>query len=213
MNETNATASPIPYDADGMWTLDENERHSLQTYVSDMLALERHIEQPVEQQSGMSDTQRYVDAKRIIGIAQSQAKSHIATLEGCLAELGGHEADPMKSAWAGLLGAGAKAVNAARKTKVSKALRDDYAALALASVSYEMLYTTAVATRATSVAAIAKAHLADYASTIMEIGETIPTVVLQELGDDGETVLAGSAETIRRELHEVWSAQADIARR
>jgi hypothetical protein len=33
-----------------------NERHSIQSYVSDMLALERHIAQPPQPQFAMDDT-------------------------------------------------------------------------------------------------------------------------------------------------------------
>jgi ferritin-like metal-binding protein YciE len=192
-------------------TTTSHESHSLQTYVSDMLALERHIGEPLDQQSALPDATRYPEAARIIEDVRSRATSHIGALERCLDELGGHAADPVKSAWSGLLGIGAKAVNAARKTKISKALRDDYAALALASVSYEMLYATAVGLGETSVAELARRHLTDYARSVMEIGRSIPSVVLQELADDGEAVATDATECIRRELNEVWRSQAEVA--
>ena len=38
----------IRYDSSATEGTGENERHSIQTYVSDMLALERHIAQPLQ---------------------------------------------------------------------------------------------------------------------------------------------------------------------
>jgi ferritin-like metal-binding protein YciE len=185
-----------------------DQKHTLATYVSDMLALERHISQPVEHQQHASETANYATASSLINRIASISKSHITALEARLEELGGNANHPLKAAWASLLGAGASAVGGSRKTKVSKYLRDDHTALSLASIGYTMLYTTAVGLGDTTTAALAKAHLGDIAPLIIEISDGVPTVVLQELRDDGETVRPDAAETVKRELDAVWHASA-----
>jgi len=212
MNEFGTTSDQtVRYDSASV--VDEtagNEQHSIQTYVSDMLALERHIAQPLKRQLDMQDTAKYGGALTVISQLQSLCASHVTALEQCLEQLGGHEASPVKSAWSSLLGAGAAAIDSVRKTKVSKNLRDDYTALSLATISYTMLYTTAAGLGDTLVADLAQRHLADYARLVMQISQIIPDVVLQELRDDGETVAVGAEETIRQTTNEVWKSQSDV---
>jgi ferritin-like metal-binding protein YciE len=188
----------------------ENERHSIQTYVSDMLALERHIAQPLQRQVDSDDTKKHAAALTCVSRIKSLTETHITALEQCLEQLGGHEASPVKSAWSSLLGAGAAAIDSVRKTKLSKNLRDDYTALNLASISYTMLYTTAVGLGDTTVGDLAKRHLTDYAKVIMEINQLIPDVVLRELAEDGETVQTGAAELIRQTANDVWRSQSSV---
>ncbi len=194
-------------------TSDGNERHSLQTYVSDMLALERHIAQPIARQLGLQDTQRYQDASNLISRIQSTSQGHIAALESRLRALGGHEAHPLKAAWASLLGAGAATISGARKTKVSKNLRDDYTALSLATIGYTMLYTTTMGLGDTTTAELAKRHLADYAQIVMTINQVIPEVVLAELQIDGENVQAGAGDLIRQTTNEIWKSPSGTVNR
>jgi ferritin-like metal-binding protein YciE len=209
MSDFGAKTDPsIRYDSSAVDATGENERHSIQTYVSDMLALERHIAQPLKRQLDMQDTAKYSGALTVISQLQSLNASHVTALEQCLEQLGGHEASPVKSAWSSLLGAGAAAIDSVRKTKVSKNLRDDYTAVSLASISYEMLYATSIGLGEATVADLAKRHLADYARVVMQIAQVIPEVVLQELRDDGESVQTGAAELIRQTTNELWKSQA-----
>ncbi len=206
------TDQSIRYDSSAVVETGENERHSIQTYVSDMLALERHIAQPLQRQLDMPDSGKYGGALAVISQIKGLTDSHVTALEQCLEQLGGHEASPVKSAWSALLGAGAAAVDSVRKTKVSKNLRDDYTALSLASISYTLLYTTATGLGDTTVADLAQRHLADYARLVMQINQIVPDVVLQELRDDGENVLTGASETIRRTTNEIWKSQSDVTK-
>jgi ferritin-like metal-binding protein YciE len=189
-----------------------NERHSIQTYVSDMLALERHIAQPLQRQLAMDDTSKFDDALGVTTTINRLNDVHVSALEQCLDQLGGHAASPIKSAWASLLGVGAAAIDSVRKTKVSKNLRDDYTVLNLAAISYTMLHATAVGLSDTTTADLAKRHLADYARCVMQIVQIIPDVVLRELADDGEAVQTGAATLIRQQTSEVWRAEAAVAR-
>ncbi|HZO92195.1 MAG TPA: DUF892 family protein [Candidatus Baltobacteraceae bacterium] len=207
-----ATSASIRYDstADDEAAAGGDERHAIQTYVSDMLALERHIAQPLHRQLGMPDAARYPEAHAAIAQIANLADAHVTALEQLLATLGGHEADPVKSAWSELLGLGAAAIDAMRKTKISKSLRDDYTALNLAAVSYTMLHATAVGIGEPAVSDLARTHLADYARAIMGINQVIADVVLQELRDDGELVAVDAAERIRQQTNAIWRAESDV---
>jgi hypothetical protein len=184
---------------------DDNERHSLQTYVSDLLALERDIGKPLVGQLASDATKQYASALSVVQTIKTQNDAHQAALEQCLYALGGHPANPIKPAWSSLLG------GAARKTKVSKWLRDDYTALGLVTMRYTLLHATAVGLGDSVTAAVAKQGLADYARSVMQLNQVVPEVVLGELTEDGETVQTGAAETIRRQTNEVWKSQSSVA--
>jgi ferritin-like metal-binding protein YciE len=186
------------------------ERHSLQTYVSDLLALEKHIGQALEGQVRSDDVASQGQAAGVIGQIKAQNESHIAQLQRCLDRLGGHPASPVKSAWASLLGSAASAIGGSRKTKVTKWLRDDYTALSLANVSYTLLHATAVGLGDSTVSALARQGLTDYSRSVMLVNQVIPGVVLTELRDDGENVATGAAETIRQQTNEIWKNQSAV---
>jgi ferritin-like metal-binding protein YciE len=200
--------STIRYDSSAQGGTGENERHSIQTYVSDMLALERHIAQPLQRQLDLEDTKKFAGALAVITSLKGLTDSHVMALQQCLDQLGGHEASPVKSAWSSLLGVGAAAIDSVRKTKVSKNLRDDYTALSLATISYTMLYATAVGLGDTATADLAKRHLADYSQVVMTINQVIPEVVLVELQSDGQNVEAGAGDRIRQQTNEIWKSQS-----
>lgn len=210
MSDIDTNRESIRYDSSAEPNDGQPERHSLQTYVSDMLALERHIDQPLKSQLAMAGLDKYPEAKAAIAQMFSTCESHATALTACLADLGGHEASAIKSAWSTMLGFGAAAIDNVRKTKVSKSLRDDYTALNLAAISYTMLHATAVGLGNNMVAELAKGHLADYARCVMEVAQVMPGVVLAELRDDGETVVTGAAELIRQQTNEIWRDQASV---
>lgn len=159
----------------------EDNKHSIQTYVSDMLALERHMHIPFETQLKDDDFNDFANAKQLVSRLTSLSEKHIADLDSALKNMGGHAASPIKSAVSQFEGLVAGMIDKARKTKVSKALRDDYTALSLCTVSYTMLHATASAMGETTVSALAQRHLEDYAQCVMSIAEAMPQVVVEEL--------------------------------
>ena len=181
-----------------------DEQHSLQTYVSDMLALERHVRVPFEAQTKDDDFTKYGDAGALVARALTLAQTHIDDLQQSLDGLGGHAGSPVKSAVAELEGFFAGAIDKMRKTKVSKALRDDYTALALCSAGYTMLQSTALALGDSSVASLAQRHLQDYAGLVIDIGQELPAVVLIELRDIGVNASESAIEPARQAAQNAW---------
>ncbi len=206
MNDTNSTTdSALRYDSsDATLNTGSDDRHTIATYLSDALALERHINQPLKRQLDMDDTAKFGEAAELISSLQALTETHMRDLEAQLDAAGGHAGSPVKSAWSQLLGAGAAVIDSARKTKVSKNLRDDYTALGLATASYTMLNATALGLGDGSTAKLAQRHLADYAQIVMQIAKALPAVVLEELALDGENVQVTAAEIARQNTSDAW---------
>jgi len=185
-----------------------DDRHVIATYLSDMLALERHIAAPIDSQLNSEDHQEYADAIALIGRIKAITENHITALDARLTDIGGSAGSGVKSAWSQLLGSGAAALNQVRKTKVSKSLRDDYTALGLAAISYTMLHATALGLGDEGTAALAKRHLDDITPVIIAISRQIPGVVLGELRDDGENVQVTAAAIAAAQTQDSWQGQS-----
>jgi ferritin-like metal-binding protein YciE len=187
-------------------TTTTGERHTIATYLSDVLALEKHIKTPLDSQVASEEHQKS-GASTIFTKIQTTTTKHIAAVEAALESAGGSPAAGVKSVWATLLGGGAAALNNVRSTKVSKSLRDDYTALSLAAISYTMLHATAAGLGDTKTAELAKQHLDDITPIIVDISMAIPGVVLEELAADGEPVKITAAELTQQVSKGAWSAE------
>jgi ferritin-like metal-binding protein YciE len=184
-----------------------NEQHGLKTYVSDMLALQKHILQPITLQANDADVQRYPEAQQIVSRIQSTVQGQIDSLARQLEILGGHEASPVKEAWSSLLGFGAAAVDKVRKTEVSKSLRDDYTALSLSAISFTMLHTTALALGDRATAQLAERCLNELTPLIVEISRVMPSVVIAELRDTGLSVTQTVTGEATANTQQAWSGR------
>lgn len=168
---------------------------TLQQYVGDMLALERHIHDAVRRQRDDEKVQKQSEAHTIISRVEAQLDEHIEHLEQHLESLGGSPTSVVKEAVTAVTGAVAGLYDQVRDEKVSKMLRDDYAALSLAAVSYTMLHTTGLALTDQETADIALKHLKHWTPIVVDISEAIPLVVANELGEE----MAGTDSSAGRE--------------
>lgn len=190
-----------------------DEQHSLQTYVSDMLALERHVRVPFDAQAKDDDFARFENAASVVTELMALSQQHIDALEQCLEDIGGHAASPVKTAVASFEGFFAGTIDKMRKTKVSKAMRDDYTALALCTASYTMLHATAAGLGDTMISNLAEAHLADYAECLMNIGQALPRVVIAELRETGLAIDSSAIQTSLRATEQVWAQRSSASAR
>jgi ferritin-like metal-binding protein YciE len=177
---------------------------TINTYLSDMLALERHIAEPLSHQQQDEAVTKSPAAKRVIDLAYTTTQSHISALEARLEQAGGHAGSGIKSGVSVATGAVAAAIGDLRKTEVSKYLRDDYSALALASASYTLLHTTALAIGDRATANLAERHLSDVADIVIRISATLPTVVLTELSEEGVAVDPSVLEEAQADVERAW---------
>jgi ferritin-like metal-binding protein YciE len=179
-------------------------QHSLATYVSDMLALEQHVAVPFRTQRDDADFRSVAAAATIAVRLASLAEAHIQTLQSALDSLGGHPAHTAKAALSTIEGWFAGAIDRIRKTKVAKGLRDDYTVLALCTASYSMLLTTANAFGNFAIAQLAKRHIQDYAQAIVDIGDALPLVVVDDLNQTGMPVDRRIVERSQAEIRSAW---------
>ena len=177
---------------------------TLQQYVSDMLAVERHILPALENQSKDDRYAKYPEARRLVNKIETTIRSHIDGLEQHLRKLGGDPASPIKSAVTAALGVAATVIEKVRTDPVSKNLRDDYTVLNLAAVSYTMLHTTGQALQNQATADLALNFLRDYTPLIAEINEVIPEVVVSELRDETELLDPDAATRAVKLTQEAW---------
>lgn len=177
---------------------------TLQQYVSDMLAVERHLLPAIENQTQEDRFAKHPEVQRLVSQIEGTVRSHINSLEQHLERLGGDPASPVKSAVTAVLGAAAALIEKVRTDPVSKNLRDDYTVLSLAAISYTMLHTTGQALRDQDTADLAANCLMDYTPLIAEIGEVIPMVVVSELRDETEVLDPDAARHATKRTQEAW---------
>ncbi|MGH2542732.1 MAG: hypothetical protein ACRDIB_08040 [Ardenticatenaceae bacterium] len=177
---------------------------TLQQYVSDMLALERHIHEALERQSSSGSVRDHPEASQLISRAEGILKGHITALEQHLSSIGGDAGSPVKESVAAALGVAAGLIDRVRTQQVSKDLRDDYTAFSAAAISYTMLHTTGLALESRTTADLAVRHLKELTPVLVEISEVIPNVVVRELTDDSEMIDTTVAGEATRNTQEAW---------
>ena len=177
---------------------------TLQQYVSDMLAVERHILPALENQNQDDRYAKHPEARRLVNKIEATVRSHIDGLEQHLRKLGGDPASPIKSAVTAVLGAAAAMIEKVRTDPVSKNLRDNYTVLSLTAISYTMLHTTGQALMDEPTADLAANYLRDYTPLIAEINEVIPEVVVNELRDETELLDPDAARRAVKRTQEAW---------
>jgi len=179
---------------------------TISSYVSDMLALESHIEKAIEGQ-----LQELADSKEFTGELREihrVCQKHIAALEALSAgrdDGSNMVAKSIKQVASSVLGFGAAAVDLLRTEKLPKNLRDDYTALSLACIGYTMLYATAASLKDMDVAHLAHAHLKDHAKCVTTLQQTIPVAVVRFLHDDGLPADESELPGIMTNLRAAWT--------
>jgi len=181
-----------------------NEKHqqTIADYVADMAALESHIEEALDRQ--LTEVKDDPSALAAVRGFHDMVKRHRDTLKAMEEESGKTIGTPIKEAGAALIGKAAGIVDLVRTEGISKGLRDDYAALSLAAISYAMLHTTATALGDDRVASLAERHLRDHADAIMQINKIMPGVVMRELEKEGHRADPAAAEATSEAVLRSW---------
>jgi len=185
--------------------MNPKSNEALASYLSDMSALEEHIQKALEGQLKDSNIESSVAA--VLGEIHARCEAHVSGLNAlheAIAEPGQGVSDLVKKAASGLLGFGAAAIDRAR-TEFAKNLRDDYTALSLANAGYAMLYTSALSMKSVAVETAARQFLADHTKSAAAVFDLLPSAVFSTLRDDGaeadlnvlSTAKAGIEQAIR----------------
>ncbi|HEX5993115.1 MAG TPA: DUF892 family protein [Thermomicrobiales bacterium] len=180
----------------------DKHQQTIADYVSDMAALESHIEEALDRQ--LTEVKDDPVALAAVRDFHDMVKEHRDTLKAMEEETGKTIGTPIKEAGAALVGKAAGIIDLVRTEGISKGLRDDYAAFSLAAISYSMLHTTATALGDGRVASLAERHLRDHADAIMRINEIMPEVVIRELEKDGHRADNAAVEATRQAVLRSW---------
>lgn len=178
----------------------------LNSYVTDMSAVETHILEAVERQLESDEIKQYPDAVRVITSLRDALKRHTMSLEAFNDKTeGGDLKETVKEALFGALGVAAGIYdNLRQKDPVSRMIRDAYTATSLATVSYHMLYTTALALKADDLAKLALINLKDLTGLIGELSEVVCTVVAAELTAEDRTIDPSVGPKAVTETQKAW---------
>lgn len=179
------------------------------SYLTDMLALEEHLQKAFTGQLADLKEGRFASVIRVLNTT-SEAHLHALRDLAKSREQGGQGiAEVVKKATSSVLGLGAAAIDFVRgDEKTPKNLRDDYAVVCLASVGYLMLHTTAATLHDSEVADVAFAHLRDYATATMSLFNVVPESVVDFLAEEGFPVQDGIAAKINEAVDAIWAAGA-----
>ncbi len=178
-----------------------SKRETVDSYVTDMLALEQHIQTALAGQIEALD--EHSEFKGALVRIHAVCLAHTTALEALLArreQNRGGVAKAVKKAVSSALGLGAAAIDFVRTEKLPKDLRDDYAAVSLAYIGYLMLHTTALTLNDSEVATLARACLRGQAESMMALQALIPAATVSFLASEGHdvdtSVLPEIAETV-----------------
>jgi len=162
-------------------------------YLSDMHVLEKHIQEALEKQVGMTKDQ--ADINSALQSYVNTTKTHVSRLEARMQALGNQDGvvDKAKEAVTNLFGQAAGVIDALRTHQTSKNLRDDYTAGSLAVISYVMLQTTALACGDQESASLAETQMQETITMLQWIARTMPTVTVRDLQAEREVTLDASA--------------------
>ena len=189
---------------------DRNE--AINSYITDMLALEDHIEKALRGQ--LEDLGDYPEVIRELKQIHHKVEQHISDLKNLSERRAvGRPADIIKRAGSAVLGLGAAAIDLVRREGLPKNLRDDYTAFSLASIGYVMLYTTGLGLDDREVAELARQHFRDYAGAVTRLHNIVPAAVIRFLQEDGLPASENVLPEISRTIEEVWHSQSAQAPR
>lgn len=184
---------------------DRNE--AINSYISDMLALEDHIEKAVRSQ--LEDLKEYPEVVAELRQVHRTVEHHISDLRGLSERRGaGGVTETVKRAGSAVLGAAAGVIDLVRTEGLPKNLRDDYTALSLASIGYVMLHTTGLSLDDREVAELAHQGFTDYAGAVSRLQAIIPAAVVGFLQQEGLPAREDVIPQIRRTIEEVWQTQS-----
>jgi hypothetical protein len=188
--------------------MDKKREHAINSYITDMVALEEHISKAVNAQiETFEKTHPEISAQ--LREIHATIDRHVRELK-MLADTksGNAVGDAIKQAGSVVAGWGAAAIDVVRNEKLPKDLRDLYTACSLASVGYLMLYTTGKALDSDDTALMAVRCFGDYANIQATLHQLIPIAVIEFLREDGLTPTAGVLDEVHRHVTESWREHA-----
>jgi hypothetical protein len=184
---------------------DRNE--AITSYITDMLALEDHLEKAIRGQ--LNDLDDYPEVLAELRRIHHKIEHHISDLR-MLSDRrsAGGVVESVKRAGAAVAGMAAGLIDLVRTEGLPKNLRDDFTAFNLANISYVMLHTTALALDDQEVAELAHQHFRDYTAAVIRFNNLVPAAVVRYLQQEGLPVREDIVQQVSRNVEEAWRQTA-----
>jgi hypothetical protein len=180
----------------------------LDHYLREMIAVESELHAAFRRQRDDDKLRAHRQSAALVDRIEQVLDRHLEALRQKL-ESKGETESTFKTAIGSIMGAAAGVYDKLRSERVSRMLRDDYTAISLATVCYEMLHASALAAGDQELAELAIRHLSDYTPLVMEISETIPFALVEELSVDGKLPAnRAAAEQAVANTKKAWQAGA-----
>jgi hypothetical protein len=184
---------------------DRNE--AINSYITDMLALEDHIEKALRGQ--LEDLKDYPEVVAELRQIHRKVEHHISDLRALSdRRRAGGVVESVKRAGSAVLGAAAGVIDLIRTEGLPKNLRDDYTAFSLANIGYVMLHTTGLSLDDREVAELAQQGFTDYAEALTRLQRIIPPAVVSYLKQEGLPVRDDVVPKVLRALEDAWQFQS-----
>jgi hypothetical protein len=183
--------------------LDEKSQKTIADYVGDMVIMENMIEAALDRQLSMGKNDPVFSS--VIKKYHDTARDSRERAKAYQAEVGTTVVKPILEKGADLLGAITGMIEKLRAEGLSKNLRDDYTVFNSAAISYTMLHTTAMALGDAKTEQFAAEGLRTYARLVQDINHHIANVVVDELKNDGHTIVnTATPEECRKTVEAIW---------
>jgi len=185
---------------------DKNE--AINSYITDMLALEDHIEKAVKGQ--LKDLKDYPEVVVTLRDIHTKVEHHIADLRTLSDRRNvSGVVESVKRAGSAVAGVAAGVIDLIRTEGLPKNLRDDYTAFSLANIGYVMLHTTALTFEDQEVADLAHQHLRDYTDAVIRLNNLIPAAVVRLLEQQGLPARADIVSEVNENVAQAWKQTSD----
>ncbi len=156
----------------------------MHNFLSDLLSVEKHTLEAVKKQKEIGEIKSDEEAYDVLQHIEKTLALQVDTLHGAAERFGSKAVKDVKSAITGLFGKAASAIAKKRVDPASKAMRDNYTAIAMITAGHTMLMATAVAEEDEELQHIAGNSLKELAQLTVEINRILPLSVARGLIDD-----------------------------
>jgi DNA-binding ferritin-like protein len=161
-----------------------NDIVEIRAHVSDMIAADRALLDPVAAQLRAQQVERIPQARWLLERLAAMLNAHIDELTEHLRRLGGESAAQNRSPEmlaSELVNTAAPALN---EQPLARSLRNYYTALSLVHAAALMLETDARAHNYSSTAAMATRHREEIATMLLSLRDLLPAAIKEEIADE-----------------------------
>lgn len=180
---------------------DKNE--AINSYLTDMLALEDHIGKAIHSQ--LTDLKDYPDVATELREIHRTIEHHVSDLRGLSDRRNaGGVTESVKRAGAAVAGLAAGVIDLVRSEGLPKNLRDDFTAFNLANIGYVMLHTTALSLGDQEVSELALQHYRDYTDAVIRFNNLVPAAVVRYLQQEGLPAREDVLQQVNQSVQSAW---------